>query len=204
MDQAKLNGSITNATGATLNATGAGGAGIQVQGTRAAIATEGVSGAITNNGTITSAGVGINVGDVTIGAGIANTGTITALSAIVVSEAMVTGNVSNGVTGRLIGNSTGVLQVVNGGTINGSVQNFGTITNNNVNGAGIYVYSSIGGIGAQTITGSIVNETHASISGGYGIQVFATNNTGAITIGSGHAETVSPTPARSRPAFPAS
>lgn len=186
MDQAKLNGSITNATGATLNATGPGGAGIQVQGTRAAIATEGVSGAITNNGTITSAGVGINVGDVTIGAGIANTGTITALSAIVVSEAMVTGNVSNSATGHLTGNSTGVVQVINGGTISGSVENFGTITNNNVNGAGIYVFSSSGGIGPQTIAGSIVNETHASISGGYGIQVFATNNTGAITIGSGH------------------
>ena len=182
MDQAKLNGSITNATGATLNATGPGGAGIQVQGTRAAIATEGVSGAITNNGTITSAGVGINVGDVTIGAGIANTGTITALSAIVVSEAMVTGNVSNGGTGHLTGNSTGVIQVINGGTISGSVENFGTITNNDVAGAGIYMFSSSGGVGAQTITGSIVNETHASISGAYGIQAFATNAGGPVTV----------------------
>ena len=186
MDQAKLNGSITNATGGTLNATGAGGAGIQVQGTRAAIATEGVSGSIINQGTIASVGVGINVGDVTIGAGIGNTGTINALTAIVVSEAAVTGNVSNGVTGQLIGNSTGVLQVVNGGTINGSVQNFGAITNNNVNGAGIYVYSSIGGIGTQAITGSIVNETNASISGGWGIKVISVLNTAAVVVGSGH------------------
>src|SRR5580704_2863825 len=189
MDQAKLIGSITNATGATINSSAGGGAGIQVQGTRAAIATEGVTGSIINNGTITVAGVGINVGDVFIGAGITNNGTITstASTAIVVSEAMVTGNVSNGVTGHLTGNSTGVLQVINGGTINGSVQNFGTITNNNVNGAGIYVYSSIGGIGTQAITGAIVNEANASISGGWGIKVISILNTAAVVIGSGHA-----------------
>jgi hypothetical protein len=127
------------------------------------------------------------VGDVTIGAGISNTNTINALTAIVVSEATVTGNVSNGVTGQLIGNSTGVLQVINGGTINGSVQNFGSITNNNVNGIGIYVYSSIGGIGPQSITGSIVNETNASISGALGIKIISILNTAAVVIGSGHA-----------------
>jgi uncharacterized protein with beta-barrel porin domain len=189
MDQAQLNGSITNATGATLNATGPGGAGIQVQGTRAAIATEGVSGSIINNGTITAAGVGINVGDVTIGAGITNNSTITstASAAMVVSEAMVTGNVSNSATGHLSGSSTGIFQVVNGGTINGSVQNFGTITNSNANGVGIYVYSSIGGIGTQAITGSIVNETNASISSATGIKIISVLNTAVVVIGSGHA-----------------
>ena len=48
--------------------------------------------------------------------------------AIDVSASTVNGNVINGPNGTIIADATGAVQVVNGGAVNGSVENFGSIT----------------------------------------------------------------------------
>jgi outer membrane autotransporter protein len=171
MDQTSVTGSIVNSTGATINSASNG---ILVQGTLAARATEGVHGSITNNGTIiATSNAGIAVNDVTVGT-ITNTGTITSgLAAIVISEAIVNGNVINSSTGKLVATAfTAGLSVSNGGTINGSIENFGTISESGPFGAAIQILPSTAGL-AQTITGSVVNETGGKLTGGVGIAVLA-------------------------------
>src|ERR1700722_17241051 len=92
LDQAKLNGSITNFTGATINSTSAGGPLVQgIHGTP----NQGVSGSIINNGTINSVNVGIAVGGATVGGDVNNAGTVTSGpdAAMSISEATVAGSV---------------------------------------------------------------------------------------------------------------
>jgi hypothetical protein len=196
-----ITGSITNngsITSAVSNAvTTDGGNGILVEGST-------VTGSITNATGVTISGGGIFLNGATVGTAnstvnaIVNNGTITSTYypsvGIEISQSTVNGNVVNGVNGNITGVSTGIIQIVNGGTLNGSVENFGTITNNYGSnyttpipdiGAGIYVYApqiAYGGTGPETITGSIVNETSGKITGGFGVQVFATNTDALVTI----------------------
>ena len=158
-----VTGSIVNATGATIHISGVtvGGGGISVF-----IAT---AGGITNNGTITA-------------------NAFYPLTPIEASEATINGNIVNGMKGTISGDATGAIQIINGGVINGSIQNFGVINAVDTNAsipagtpnvaAGIYIFpnASAGNVTrGQTITGNVLNA--GTINAGFGIEVFATNNT---------------------------
>jgi uncharacterized protein with beta-barrel porin domain len=170
LDQAKLNGSITNSTGATISSPTGGG--ILVQGIHGT-PNQGVSGSITNNGTIISSNVGISAGGVTVGGDIINNGTVTSGpdAAMAVSEATVVGSVINNKTLTATSATVG-LAISNGGSIGGSVQNFGSISEGNASGAAIQILPSTAGI-AQTITGSVINEVGGTLTGGVGIGILA-------------------------------
>ena len=173
MDQAKLNGSITNVTGATHQLHF--GRRHPRTGDPWDRRTEGVSGSIINNGTINSVNVGIAVGAATVGGDVSNTGTVTSGpdAAMSISEATIVGSVINANTGKLIATSaTAGLAISNGGSIGGSVENFGSISEGNAFGAVIQVLPSTAGI-AQTITGSIINEAGGTLTGGIGIAILA-------------------------------
>ena len=133
-----------------------------------------VTDAITNNHIITDSNVGIYVANTASVGGINNAGTITStLAPIAISDATVNGNVVNSSTGKLIATGATVgLGVINGGTINGSIENFGSISESGISGDAIQVLPSTAGQ-AQTITGSIVNETGGQLTGGVGISVLA-------------------------------
>ena len=158
-----LNGEVINAQGATITLTGTNDTyGIDV-------GLGATSGSLINNGTIIGAGPpptiseGFNV----------NTGTVN-------------GNIVN--NGLITIHSTGAIQVINGSTVTGSVINNGTIQNSNPFGAGIYLYDTPGGGGGAidtplAIDGSVANGPGANITAGEGIQIFATSNKAAITIG---------------------
>jgi hypothetical protein len=167
LDQAKLNGSITNFTGATINSTlGPSGGGINVQGSK-------VSGSVINNGKITSFNVGLAVGASTVGGDVINNSTVTSGpdAAMAISEATVAGSVINHGTLSAVSATVGIA-ISNGGSIGGSVENFGSVSEGNAFGAVIQVLPSTAGI-AQTITGSIINEVGGTLTGGVGIAILA-------------------------------
>ena len=162
-----------------------------------------VTGAITNarGGEITISGVpgagggiGISVTLGTVGS-ISNKGTITgtatySIPGIDVSESTVNGDITN--SGKIRSDSTGAIQIVNGGAVNGSVINSGALATTYKNsagqnlGAGIFLYAngSPGNITrGETIKGSIANS--GTIKGGFGVQTFATNSTAPVTIKGG-------------------
>lgn len=162
VEGASVSGALINASGGTITGTNGstgGGSGISVN--------SGTVGSITNNGTITEN----NYPDVGFE---------------ITSNATVNGDVVN--NGTMSAPATGVIQFVNSGTITGNIINSGTLTNTYSNtqgvnlGAGVYIYSAQGPI---SLGGSIINTTGGTITGGFGIQVFATSATHLVTIGSG-------------------
>jgi autotransporter-associated beta strand protein len=190
VDDSTVTGSIVNGTGATITAdTNKLGEAIYVSGPGTSV------GAITNNGTLnggifltgaaatgTTIGAVTNNGTINAGIGAGNFG-----ADIAASEVTINGDISN--TGTLVDDSTGAIQVINGGAVNGSVTNSGSITNNFAQGAGIFVFApykpdgvDVGPFAGETITGSISNQSGGTITGGYGIQVFATNSASPVEI----------------------
>ena len=163
-----IGGSITNAsTGVIIsnaggNPNGQTGGGISLNGGSSLTFSVG---SITNNGTITTTGSGRGSAPITA------------------SAVTVDGNIIN--TGKLTGtNTTGVISIVNGGNIYGSVENSGTIINTNPYGGGIYIFPPTSQfIPGELVTGSIENLAGGTINGAYGIQIFETGTTYPVNIG---------------------
>jgi uncharacterized protein with beta-barrel porin domain len=173
MDQGSITGSVVNAAGALISSNSNG---INLEG-EYGVPGEGVGGSVINNGTINTitvnANAGMSVGAITVGGGVTNNGTITSgLAAMVVSESTVAGNVVNGVNAKLSAAATVGLAISNGGSIGGSVENFGTISEAQAFGAAIQILPSTGGI-AQTIGGSVINESGGTLTGSVGIAAIA-------------------------------
>jgi hypothetical protein len=160
-----FSGPVTNASSGTLNASG-GTPNQPNSGTATGISVVGgshLTGAITNQGSITTSFRGINVGGGQYGApggfvtgSITNNGSITANRGIELSaSSTLTGDVVN--NGTINYTDTGInvnATAVTAGTITGSIINAGTLS-----GIG-------GGIGVQhyTVTGSITNTVNGTIT----------------------------------------
>jgi uncharacterized protein with beta-barrel porin domain len=187
-----FSGPVTNASSGTLNASG-GTPNQPNPGTATGISVVGgshLTGAITNQGSITTSFRGINVGGGQYGApggfvtgSITNNGSITANRGIELSaSSTLTGDVVN--NGTINYTDTGInvnATAVTAGTITGSIINAGTLS-----GIG-------GGIGVQhyTVTGSITNTVNGTITStagfagmelSFGSVLGSLTNDGTITI----------------------
>jgi uncharacterized protein with beta-barrel porin domain len=139
-----------------------------------------VTGAIVNNNAINASNVGISIQNNGSVGSITNAGTISSGGApISISAATIVGNVVNTGTGLLSSTKAFVaLSIANGGSIGGSIENFGAISANVV---GIEVYPST--TEPQTITGSIINEAGGTITAEYGIALTANSITRPNVVG---------------------